>query len=559
MVLIVSLLVPVRGSSQNRSSTLPKGHTTSAAKSKASPSPPKEEDNPPTAPASSPVPPPDPLGRSTPYGCVIGFLKAVNDNNLGVAIQYLDTKLQDERAEELAKELKAVLDANPSSNINRLSKEEQGDIVDGLRLSREKMATAKTSNGDLDIFLDRVQRQQGPPVWLFASETLDKIPSTYAQLHTHDFSARFPEPLRKIQFLGLPLWRWLAICLTLVVIVLQASVVARILLWIFKILLHRGNIRNEEEILRKLKRPLRILLLFVAISVASQFSLSLLARHYWGVLARVLGVVGLAWLVASLVDLAAQAGTRRSLVTGVQQKIAIITLFQRLTKILLVLTVLIIFLRDAGINVSAMLAGLGIGGIALALAAQNTLQDLFGGISIIMRDTLRVGDFCRVGDQTGTIEDIGLSSTRLRTLDRTVVSIPNSKIAQVSSENFSLRDKFWFHHLLSLRPDTTWAQVNRVLSDVEKLMCEDASLEPGSNRINLVEFREAAFQIEFFAYVVTDTYPNFLKLQQALLQKIFDAISQVGARLAMTSQTAYIETLNMVPQPAEERTPDKPR
>ena len=164
----------------------------------------------------------------------------------------------------------------------------------------------------------------------------------------------------------------------------------------------------------------------------------MLARHYWESAAGVLFLVGIGWSLASLIDLAAGVGMRRSIGAGVPQKIAVITLAQRLTKILVGLAVLLILLREAGINITAMLTGLGIGGVALALAAQNALQDLFGGISIIVRDTIRVGDFCRVADQTGTIEEIGLSSTRLRTLDRTVVSIPNSKIAQVSSENFTL-------------------------------------------------------------------------------------------------------------------------
>jgi small-conductance mechanosensitive channel len=125
------------------------------------------------------------------------------------------------------------------------------------------------------------------------------------------------------------------------------------------------------------------------------------------------------------------------------------------------------------VNVSAMLAGLGIGGIALVLDAQKILEDLFGGISIIMRDSIRVGDYCRVVDQTGTIEDIGLSSTRLRTVHRTVVSIPNAKIVQLSSENFSLRDKCRFHQMLSLHYDTSKTQSERVLADVQTVM-EDA-------------------------------------------------------------------------------------
>jgi MscS family membrane protein len=170
---------------------------------------------------------------------------------------------------------------------------------------------------------------------------------------------------------------------------------------------------------------------------------------------------------------------------------------------------------------------------------------LFGGISIIVRDTIRVGDFCRVADQTGTIEEIGLSSTRLRTLDRTVVSIPNSKIAQVSSENFTLRDKYWFRHLLSLRPDTSEDQLDRVLTGIRTILVEDRNIEADTSRAVLLGFMDASFQIEIFAYVKTDTYPNFLKYQQRLLQDVLTAISEAGARLAMTSQTTYLETTGL--------------
>jgi MscS family membrane protein len=193
-----------------------------------------------------------------------------------------------------------------------------------------------------------------------------------------------------------------------------------------------------------------------------------------------------------------------------------------------------------------MLTGLGIGGVALALAAQNALQDLFGGISIIVRDTIRVGDFCRVADQTGTIEEIGLSSTRLRTLDRTVVSIPNSKIAQVSSENFTLRDKFWVHHFLIFRPDTSEDQLNRVLAEIKDVMDQNPKIEPETSRVSILGYQNASFQIEIFAYLRTDTYANFLKYQQSFLMNVQTAIVEAGARLAMTSQTTYLEAVGLV-------------
>jgi MscS family membrane protein len=539
ILLVACLLTRTQGLAQKAP---PKARATSKAKSQIPETPPKEE----TTPAPAPEPPKtDPLGRSTPYGCVMGFLKAVNDGDLGIATQYLDTKLPDDKAKELAAELKAVLDASLSSSLNKISKDEQGSLRDNLRISRESIGVAKTPNGDLEIYLDRVERPQQVPVWLFAPETLAKIPEAYAHLEKHDRLDALPEPLRTVHFFGIPLWRWISIFVGLGLSLLLSSVVARLFLWIFRIALHKGKIQNEEEILRKLRRPVRILLLALAVAVISTFGLSVLARHYWESVSGVLFVIGTGWLLGSIIDLAASAGMRRSIATGVQQKIAVITLVQRLTKILVAFAVLLILLKGAGINVTAMLTGLGIGGVALALAAQNALQDLFGGISIIVRDTIRVGDFCRVADQTGTIEEIGLSSTRLRTLDRTVVSIPNSKIAQVSSENFTLRDKFWFHHLLSLRPDTSEDQLDRVLAGIRTILVEDRNIEAETSRVVLLGFMDASFQIEIFAYVKTDTYPNFLKYQQRLLQDVLAAISEAGARLAMTSQTTYLETTGL--------------
>lgn len=545
IILLACLLARAEGVAQKPPATNQKTDAP-AAKAGVPATQPEEET------ARTPAPPKtDPLGRSTPYGCVMGFLKAVNDNDFGIATQYLDTKLPAEKAKELATQLKAVLDASLSSSLNKISKDEQGSLRDNLRLSRENIGVAKTPNGDIDILLDRVERQQQPPVWLFAPETLAKIPEVYGHLQKHDRLDALPELLRTVVFFGIPLWRWIAIIVGLVVSLLLSSAVSRIFLWIFRVVLHKGRIQNEDEILLKLRRPVWILLLSLVVAGAASFGLSVLARHYWESAAGALFVVGVGWLLASIIDLCASAGMRRSIATGVQQKIAVITLVQRLTKILVAFAVLLILLREAGINVTAMVTGLGIGGVALALAAQNTLQDLFGGISIIARDTIRVGDLCRVSDQTGTIEEIGLSSTRLRTLDRTVVSIPNSKIAQVSSENFTLRDKYWFRHLLSLRPDTSPDQLSRLLTDIRKILVEDVNIEADTSRAVLLGFQEALFQIEIFAYVRSDSNPNFLRYQQGLLLKVLTAISDAGARLAMKSQTTYLETGGLIDEEAK--------
>jgi MscS family membrane protein len=532
----------VRGQKSRARSSAPEPAGTAPA------NPSSSQTQPESTPAATQPPPEDPLGRSTPYGCVLGFLRAVADNNLATATQYLDTKLPEDRAQDLAKELKAVLDASLSSSIGGISREESGNLRDNLRMTREKIGVVRTSAGDLDILLDRVQRDQGPGIWLFSSDTLARIPAVYSHLQTHDFANYLPAAFRQIEFFGTPLWRLLFIAAAIVLAILLSAVVTRFLLFVFGITFQKTQLLSTKEAVRRLKQPIRILLLSLAVWTCGLISLSVLARHRWTLAAQVLVVLGFAWLLICLVNLGAEAGTRRSVAQGLPDRVAIITLTQRLFKILAALVVLLILLHGAGVNISAMLAGLGIGGIALALAAQNTLADFFGGISVISRKTIRVGDYCRLADQVGTVEDIGLSSTRLRTLDRTVISIPNAKVAQLASENFALRDSFWFHHTLSLRFDTSQPQIERVLTDVETVVTGYSSIKPGTSRVNLIGVQGASYQIEIFAYIVAADYNSFVVHQQKLLLRVLTAISEAGARLAFPSSTTYLETTEVTSQ-----------
>jgi MscS family membrane protein len=511
----------------------------------AQPEPASAAQSPPTAeatPSKNQPPPADPLGRSTPYGCVIGFLQAVSNDKLSVATQYLDTKLPEDKAEELAKQLSAVLDAGFSGNLQRISREEQGKLQDGQRATRNNIGMAKTPGGDVDILLDRVQEPDGSNLWLFSSETLAQVPDAYSSLQAPAISRHLPASFTRIHFWGVPLWQWLVLFVSILLAVLLSSLITRLLLFVSRIALHLGKVQHEAEILRRLQQPVRVLLLSIVLVYLKSFSSSVLARHYWTIAAEVLAALGFIWLIVRLVDLAAEAATFRSLQAGVQERIAIISLGQRIFKMLALVAMVLILLHQAGVNVSALLAGLGIGGIALALAAQKMLEDLFGGISIISRETIRVGDMCKVADQQGTIEEIGLSSTRLRTLDRTVISVPNSKIAQQGSENFTLRDKFLFRHTLPVRFDQTEPTVQDLLNAINLLLTEDPGVEAATKRVNFIGVQGDSFQIEMFAYFKAADYNTFLVQQQEMLVKVLDAISNAGARLALPTQTTYLQT-----------------
>src|SRR5438552_11371261 len=167
-----------------------------------------------------------------------------------------------------------------------------------------------------------------------------------------------------------------------------------------------------------------------------------------------------------------------------------------------------------GVNPTAALAGLGVGGIGVALAAQKTLENVIGGISLIADQAVPVGDILKLGDISGTVEDVGLRSTRIRTLERTLVSLPNGQIANMKLETISVRDKFWFHPVIGLRYETTPVQLRTILSNFRESLRRHPNVDPSSVRVRFIRFGAFSLDVDIFAYASADDWSNFLEIQE---------------------------------------------
>jgi len=159
---------------------------------------------------------------------------------------------------------------------------------------------------------------------------------------------------------------------------------------------------------------------------------------------------------------------------------------------------------------------------------------------IISDQPIRVGDLCKVGDYKGTVVDIGLRSTRIRTDDRTVVSVPNGQLAVMSLENFSVRDKIWFHHMLHLRYETTAEQLRYILVEIRRMLYKHAKVESTSARVRFIGFGNSSLDLEVYAYVLETENVPFLHIQEDLLLRIMDIIEASGSGFALPSQTTYL-------------------
>ena len=197
-------------------------------------------------------------------------------------------------------------------------------------------------------------------------------------------------------------------------------------------------------------------------------------------------------------------------------------------------------LSAIGFNLTTVLAGLGIGGLAIAFAAQKTLENLFGGVSVLADEVLRVGDTCRFGDRIGTIEDISLRSTRVRTNERTVLAIPNGALAAMNVENLTRRDKMLFNPALGVRYETSPDQLRYLLAEVRRMLYEHPKVESDTARIRLAGFDNSALNLEVFSYVLTSDFAEFTAIREDLLLRIMEIVKESGSDFAFPSRTLYM-------------------
>jgi MscS family membrane protein len=478
--------------------------------------------------------PVDPLGRTSPHGTVLGFLRAAEEKDYAKAAKYLDGKRPPDKAEELVVQLKFLLDQGFSTSIDDISRSPKGDVEDELRLTRERIGTMKTPIGDIEVLLDLVRRPGEPPIWLFSQETLSLVPQAYSSEHHTDYENYFPALTRHIRFLSVPLWRWGVILVALILVFGAASILTRALLWLLRRIFRKRFSPNVEASVLALKAPIFCLIGALMNRVAAGYAITALGRHYWDAAGLLLAWVSGTWLVIRITDILISIVRQRFLLRMQVERATFVTLVGRIFKILLGLVLVLVLLTHAGVNVSALVAGLGIGGVALALAAQKTLADLFGGLSIVMRGAVRVGDFCQIAGISGTVEDIGTSALSLRTLGRSVVSIPNAKVAEVNLENFSMRDQFWLNQVFTLRFDTPHAVVKTVLEKIVRLLLSHPEINKDSARVRLINLTPAGPQIEIFAYFRRPgaDWAAFLDEQEKILLLIISTVEEAGSSLA---------------------------
>jgi len=495
------------------------------------------------APAAQPAPPTDPLGRETPAGMVAGFIGAAAEQNYDKAAQYLDLS-QDKTAwgPSVAQQLQRILDrGGVVFSRLRLSSDAAGDQDDGLPLDQEKFGLVRTDHGNVDLLAQRVTNKDGVKIWLVSSHTVSELPDLSRTVVSSWVDKILPYALRdEYRFAGAPVGHWLAVVVLAVLVYAVVWLITAAIWWIVCRIRKSGDSRLRRMLIAS-ALPIRLFLTAFVLRIAMTLAgVSIVARQYMSGVTEVLGWVALSWIIWRVVDALAAFAIDRMTLRGRLSMLSAVTFIRRSVKFVIIAFAIIAGLNALGYNVTAGLAALGIGGIAIALGAQKTIEHLVGSLTLVTDQPMRVGDFCKFGDTLGTIEDIGMRSTRIRTLDRTVVTVPNGQLAAVQIENFSRRDKFWFHPILDLRYETTPDQMRALLASIRAMLLEHPDVDNDPARVRLIGLGTVSLRVEIFAYVHAVNPDAFLEIQEQLILRLMELVDEAGAGFAFPSQTVYV-------------------
>lgn len=479
---------------------------------------------------------------ASPRAALREFAAAARAGDYAEAAAYLDLRhlSPSERAAgapALARRVKSLLDRTLWVELDALSDASEGDLEDGLPRSRERIGEIARSGERLDVELERSPRGTARPLWRIASPTLLAMSPLLER--SPWIEDRLPAAWVETRFLEIAAWQWLALPL----LALAAWLAARVIVFAVSRPLRalaRRVLGDDHGFADSTRAPERLLvgaLLFRAGLRA--VALALPVQEALALAASALTWLAVVWLGARVADVAADRLGERLHASGRTSAASLLPLATRIVKVLLGALAALAVLQSFGVNVTGILAGLGVGGLAVALAAQKTVENLFGGVSLVADQPVRVGDLCRFGDRVGTVEAIGLRSTRVRTLDRSVITIPNADFSALQLENLAERDRILLRVMLGLRYETTPAQLRHVIGALRQLLADDPRIEPTHARVRLVGFGAYSLDVEVSGYVLTADADAFAGIREELLLAMMDLVAASGSGFAFPSQTIY--------------------
>lgn len=480
--------------------------------------------------AAAPAP-----GQETPRGTVESFLELAADGEWADAehlVAWPERMPDGASRERLARALARVVEHRPWLRVDRVPGEEANaagapdSVVAG---------SCETAAGRFTLGL----RREGGE-WRIAASTIDEVPATARAMGVW-WVAAMPWYLTDVQVAHIELWQWAGLAVIAALGIALGWAVSR---WI-----RRGArleaMRRTGAVAQSVvavSAPLGVLLSLLAMRVAQPLLvLSSQARDNLALGSRAVTVFAIAWAAARWLRIVTAAVEEQMARRGISDATSIVRVARAAATALVWLLGLAGALQVFGLDLSTVIAGLGIGTAAIALASQQTLANLFGGASLVADRVLQIGDQVSVNGVSGTVERIGIRSTHIRTLDRTLVVVANGDLAQSRIEKLTGRDGFRYATTLGLEYGTPPAAVRAILGELRARLESEPAIERQTLMVNFMAFGASSLDIDVRATFLVEDMDAYRAAVERVNLDFMEIVERNGSGFAFPSRTVYVK------------------
>ena len=484
------------------------------------------------------------VSPASPRAALASFLRLAESGDWEGAAQYLAVPpAERDRALQLARRLKSVLDQRVAIDLRTVSAAASGDTTDGDALG-DRIAVIASANGREDPvrLVRRATTASGDqPFWVFPPATVALIDPWFEALGVPWLRERLPETLMREGPFYVYYWQWLGLALAVPVVLLVALGLGALMRGVLGRIARHTVTEWDDLLLEHLRGPFRLWAASVATGpLLAVLDLNTRMAAFLASLTRGLVLLSIFWGLLRIIRLAQDRVANAAWATGQgTQARTLVPLLGNLLRVTLAVVALLVALAQFGYPVGTLLAGLGIGGIAVALAAQKTVEHLFGSVSLAADRAFRVGDWVRAGTSEGTVERIGLRSTSFRTVDRTVVRIPNGRLADERIETFGERDRILLRTDIDLTYTTSPEQLERIRDALEATLRAHPLIFSEVVRVHVVGFTDSAIRLNVVSWFLTTDWNEFLRIRHEMLIAFMRVIHEHGSSFAFPSRTVY--------------------
>ena len=484
------------------------------------------------------------VDSASPRASVLGFLLAERADDHVRATRWLDQSDSTlaPRAAELARRLSDVMDTYLWVDLEKVSPLAAGDTTDGLSFDQELLG--EVPGVDKRPTPIRLQRDDTavPVRWVFSAATVARIDSLYEALPDYWARETLPEALLRRGPLDIRWWQWLALLTLIPLAGLVGLLIAAPTQTVLRRMVANTEADLDDAIISASRGPITLLFgVMISWLLLDWVALPGPAQAFVVSLQRAISVVALFWIVLRGITVLRNKLPESKWGTLHPTMRSLIPLGAQVARLFIfglgVLTVVATF----GYPVATILAGLGIGGIAIALGAQKSLEHFFGSVAIGVDHPFGVGDWVIVDGVEGEVETIGLRSTRIRTLERTIVSFPNGGLAELKSENLTLRDRMRFRTVIGVEYGTNSATIQRVRNEIEEMLRDHAMVWPDRVVVRFQQFGASSLDLEIFCWILTDKVDEFRRVREELLLGIMKIVEAAETSFAFPTQTLWLK------------------